>query len=100
MAYVHKVVFGGLKVPDWRLVYHPKFRGNPKLTGLGLQGGLENLLPGTYELVCHPALSDPVFSENDRIREERQADIQALTGPACRNLIAENNIALISYAQL
>jgi len=100
MSYVHRVVFEGFTVPDWRLVYHPKFRGDSSLLGQGLHSGLENMQPGAYELVCHPALPEPGFTENDRIREERQADMRVLTGDMCRNLVIQENIALISYAEL
>lgn len=100
MAYVHKVVFGSLKVPDWRLVYHPKYRSHPNLLEQGLQESLENLEPGTYELVCHPALFEPGFSENDRIREEREIEIKVLTGAMCKDVVSAKKIKLISYAAL
>jgi len=100
MSYVQKIVFGDLRVPDWRLVYHPRFRGDPSLTEAGMESGLAHLKSGTFELVCHPALPEPGFTEQDRIREERQADMRALTGSACLNIVAEKNIQLINYAQL
>src|SRR5271167_3011793 len=100
MSYVQAMVLGDLKLPDWCLLYNPKFRGNDHLLYEGWRDGLENLEPGTYELCCHPGLSEAGFSENDSIKEKREMEIRLFTGRDSRNLIERKNIKLISYAEL
>jgi predicted glycoside hydrolase/deacetylase ChbG (UPF0249 family) len=100
MAYIQKMVYAGLKVPDWRLVYHPKYRGDHTLLADGLRESLENLKKGTYEFVCHPAEFDPEFTNRDRIRDERAAEMLVLVEPQWKELIRQQDIKLINYAQL
>jgi predicted glycoside hydrolase/deacetylase ChbG (UPF0249 family) len=56
--------------------------------------------PGTYELACHPGLFDPDFSPADRIRTQREAELQCLTDPVLRAVLEQNKIRLISYREL
>lgn len=100
MAYVHTVVLRGLKLPDWRLVYPPRYRSHPSLLAQGLREALENMEDGTYEFACHPAFYEAGFSENDPMREEREIEIEVITGPMCEELISKRAIRLISYAEL
>ncbi len=99
-SYLQAIVLGDLKLPDWCLLYNPKFRGNDRLLYEGWRAGLESLEPGTYELCCHPGLSEAGFSENDSIREKREMEIRLFTGCESRNLLERKNIKLISYAEL
>jgi chitin disaccharide deacetylase len=99
-TYAQYVILSDLQWSDYCVVCHPKFRGELSLLDKGLQMGLENLKPGTCEMICHPGLSEVGFSEGDRIREKRELELRLLTGLRYKTIIEKNNIRLISYAQL
>jgi chitin disaccharide deacetylase len=62
---------------------------------------IENLPPGTWELVCHPGYNDAALqSLRTRLRESRARELQLLTSAATRELLARNQIQLISYRDL
>ena len=100
MTYVQKLVFGGLKVPDCRLVYHPRYRGDHSQMAEGLRETLENLEIGTYEFACHPGFYESGFSESDPMKDERQIEIEVITGHMCKEIIQRRNIELISHDEL
>jgi hopanoid biosynthesis associated protein HpnK len=53
---------------------------------------------GTWEFVCHPGYNDAELQRvNTRLRESRETELQLLTMPSVRKLLAEQDIALISY---
>lgn len=61
----------------------------------------ETIPEGTWEFVCHPGYNDAdLQSANTRLRESRELELQALTLPSARTLLAENDIELISYKDL
>lgn len=78
--------------------------------GIEVTGGLDETLfraiaqsipEGTWEFVCHPGYNDPdLRAANTRLRESREAELQVLTLPTARQLLAEEGIALISYRDL
>lgn len=98
--YVQYVILSDLQRPDYCLVCHPKFRIDLALLDKGLQIGLLNLEPGTYEMICHPGISEVGFSEDDSIKEKRELELRLLTGMPYKSIIAKNDIRLISYVQL
>ncbi len=100
MFYVQEIVFGDLKSPDTSLVYHPKFRGKLDLIDEGLRDGLEHCGSGTYELNCHPAFSDPGFSEYDMIKDRRKLELEIFSNCDLRDVAVRNGIELISYVEL
>jgi hopanoid biosynthesis associated protein HpnK len=61
----------------------------------------ETIPEGTWEFVCHPGYNDAdLQAANTRLRESRELELQALTLPAARDLLAEKDIELISYRDL
>jgi chitin disaccharide deacetylase len=56
---------------------------------------------GTWEFVCHPGYNDhDLESANTRLRESRETELRLLTNPETRQLLLEQGIRLISYADL
>ncbi|HET9409665.1 MAG TPA: ChbG/HpnK family deacetylase [Candidatus Sulfotelmatobacter sp.] len=61
----------------------------------------ESMPEGTWEFVCHPGYNDAELqSARTRLRESRQLELEVLTLPAARQLLAEHGISLISYRDL
>jgi hopanoid biosynthesis associated protein HpnK len=61
----------------------------------------ETIPEGTWEFVCHPGYNDAdLQAANTRLRESRELELQALTLPVARQLLAERDIELISYREL
>jgi hopanoid biosynthesis associated protein HpnK len=56
---------------------------------------------GTWEFVCHPGYNDDdLKSASTRLRESRETELRLLTNPETRQLLLEQGIRLISYADL
>jgi predicted glycoside hydrolase/deacetylase ChbG (UPF0249 family) len=56
---------------------------------------LEKLADGTTEFMCHPAfLGDELKQSRTRLKESRQRELEALTSPRIRELIAAKGIQL------
>jgi chitin disaccharide deacetylase len=56
---------------------------------------------GTWELVCHPGYNDSdLQSANTRLRESREVELRVLTLPIAREILARQDIQLISYRDL
>jgi hopanoid biosynthesis associated protein HpnK len=72
-----------------------------KLDSKVLQGILEALPEGTWELVCHPGYSDAdLAAAGTRLMKSREIELEALTSPEVKSLISRRKIELISYADL
>lgn len=97
---LQRVVYRDLRCPDCRIALHPRYRDNPELLSEGWARALESLPAGTYELECHPGLSEPGFSDDDRWSSRRELELRILTDPPLRALIQRNEIALIGYSRL
>ena len=97
---LQRTVFRSLESPDYRLAAHPRYRGKSELLGESWRAALQSLPPGTYELECHPGLSETGFSETDNWRHRREEELRLLTDPGLRLLMEENGIERISYADL
>jgi predicted glycoside hydrolase/deacetylase ChbG (UPF0249 family) len=68
------------------------------LTREGVAQLLENLPEGTTELMCHPGYADEDLRRTTtRLQESRQLELQILTHPGIRKLVATRGIRLISY---
>lgn len=64
----------------------------------GVERLLESLPDGTTELMCHPGyFDDALHASPTRLQESRQTELQILTDPAVRKLVATRGIRLISY---
>jgi hopanoid biosynthesis associated protein HpnK len=56
---------------------------------------------GVSELMCHPGYVDgDLVNSGTRLLTEREIEIQALTAPMVKRLVADQGIVLISYQQL
>jgi chitin disaccharide deacetylase len=56
---------------------------------------------GTWEFVCHPGYNDSdLQSANTRLRESREVELRVLTLPIAREILARQDIQLISYRDL
>jgi chitin disaccharide deacetylase len=64
----------------------------------GVETLLKNLPQGTTELMCHPGYVDENLRRSDtRLQESRQVELDILTDPMVRKLVATQGIRLISY---
>jgi len=67
----------------------------------GVERLLESLPDGTTELMCHPGyFDDALHASPTRLQKSRQTELQILTDPALRKLVATRGIRLISYKLL
>ena len=56
---------------------------------------------GTWEFVCHPGYNDPdLQNAKTRLRDSRETELRVLTLPAAREVLAQEDIQLISYRDL
>jgi predicted glycoside hydrolase/deacetylase ChbG (UPF0249 family) len=70
-----------------------------ELTIEGMKCLLQNLPEGTTEIMCHPGFMDRELEESaTRLRDSRELEVQILTSPDLRNLVASQGIRLIDYA--
>jgi len=62
---------------------------------------VENLPDGTWEFVCHPGYNDAELQRvRTRLKASREKELQVLTSPETRELLAGEGIELISYRDL
>lgn len=85
------------------VVYVGRFYGQPEfgktdLTRIGVEaliGLFQSLKPGVSEVSCHPGTLE---SRPDAVyNREREVELQTLTDPRIRSMIAEEGIRLINY---
>jgi predicted glycoside hydrolase/deacetylase ChbG (UPF0249 family) len=70
-----------------------------ELTRDGVAQLLRGLPEGTTELMCHPGYVDEELQRSGtRLQESRGMEVEILTDPGIRNLVAEQGIRLIDYA--
>jgi chitin disaccharide deacetylase len=82
----------------------------PHFRGVALQGAadldarllalLDELPPGTTELMLHPGYDDPTLAAQDPYRREREREVAALRSPAVRARLERGDVKLVSFAQL
>jgi hopanoid biosynthesis associated protein HpnK len=71
------------------------------LTKAAVESLLLNLPEGSTELMCHPGYADAALARSPtRLQRERQAELEALTAPEHRKIVAALRIHLINYAGL
>lgn len=62
---------------------------------------VESLPDGTWELVCHPGYNDSdLQAVRTRLRESREQELRILTSQSTRDLLAANQVELISFRAL
>jgi predicted glycoside hydrolase/deacetylase ChbG (UPF0249 family) len=70
-----------------------------ELTIEGMQRLLQSLPEGTTEMMCHPGFMDKELHESPtRLQDSRELEVDILTNPDIRNLVASQGIRLIDYA--
>ena len=64
--------------------------------------GIAAIIPeGTWEFVCHPGYNDSdLQSAKTRLRESREVELDVLTSPRAREILARQGVELISYRDL
>lgn len=103
IAWVRRPLLGatvrkhGLRVAD-------HFRGirlTGRLNRQSLSRLLERLRPGITELMCHPGRYDQdLEAAPTRLKRERQTELEALTAPEIRDILAAKGIKLTSFRDL
>lgn len=69
-----------------------------RMTRSSLARALRRLKPGLTELMCHPGRYDrELESAPTRLKRERQGELEALTDPEIRALLASEGIQLTSF---
>jgi len=69
-----------------------------ELTREGVEQFMRSLPDGTTEIVCHPGYADAALRKSPtRLQDSRQTELQILTDPGIRNLVASLGIRLIDY---
>ena len=102
-AYVellHALAFRDLVSANSSLIVHPSYRGKQGRLREAWRHAFDNLAPGTYDLGCHPGISEPGFSETDPLRELRECELEALTHRDLRHDLHRSGVELITYADL
>lgn len=62
---------------------------------------VENLPDGTWELVCHPGYNDSDLQAiRTQLRESREQELRILTSQSTRDLLAANQVEVISFRAL
>jgi chitin disaccharide deacetylase len=70
-----------------------------ELTKEGVARLLRSLPEGTTELMCHPGYADEQLrATSTRLQGSREKEVEILTDPEIRNLVASQGIRLIDYA--
>lgn len=71
------------------------------LTKEGVLQLLWSLPDGTTELMCHPGYADEALRQTaTRLQDSRQKEIEILTDPEIRNVVASQAIRLIDYGSV
>jgi hopanoid biosynthesis associated protein HpnK len=71
------------------------------LSSSKLEEVLRELPAGKSELMCHPGVCDEELQNfPTRLKQQRQIELDALTGPAARRLAEDRGIRLIRYEEL
>jgi predicted glycoside hydrolase/deacetylase ChbG (UPF0249 family) len=69
-----------------------------QLTREGIEKLLENLPEGTTELMCHPGYVDEELRLTaTRLQDSRKTELDILTDPGVRKIVAKRGIRLINY---
>ena len=62
---------------------------------------LRQLPPGSTEFMCHPGrCGDELRAARTRLKESREAELEALTAPETLRAIEELGIQVVSYREL
>jgi len=92
--------FRPFRSPDFELVLSPRLRRDIARHREGWQLTFESLLPGTYEVVCHPGFRGTELSDIDNLRDRREIELNIMTDPGLRSAIERRGVELINYHEL
>jgi hopanoid biosynthesis associated protein HpnK len=94
----------------WESVKRAGFATPDGTLGIEVTGTLDETLflaiarsipDGTWEFVCHPGYNDAdLLAANTRLRASRETELQVLTLPSAREILARERVELISYREL
>jgi len=99
-GFLQSVVFRDLTLPDAGVALPPRFRRRQQSLPDAWKTTLENLLPGTYEMWCHPGFAQRGFSESDPLSRQRELEITILTDPCLRETVEHAGIQLTNFRYL
>jgi predicted glycoside hydrolase/deacetylase ChbG (UPF0249 family) len=69
-----------------------------KMTQASLSAALRRLRPGVTELMCHPGYCDgDLETAPTRLTRSRQVELEALTAPETRAVLAETGVELSNF---
>jgi hopanoid biosynthesis associated protein HpnK len=86
----------GVLTPDGTLAIAATGSLNERLLRLMV----DNLPDGTWELVCHPGYNDrDLQAVGSRLQESRERELRILTSPSTRDLLAANQVEVISFRE-
>ena len=95
--HARQVTAHGLRTPDHFL----GIRLTGRMDAARLLRALGGLHDGVTELMCHPGLCDDELRRAPtRLKEQRQAEMEALTRPEIRALLLRDGVALTSFRAL
>jgi predicted glycoside hydrolase/deacetylase ChbG (UPF0249 family) len=97
---LQSTVLRKFETPDSRVSFVSKERRNFDELDHAWRRAFHSLPPGTFELACHPGISEAGFSETDAIYRQREDEFRWLTDPEFRECIRLNGIELITYRDL
>lgn len=81
--------------------YFAGFAVTGSLTGSWLASLLGSLPDGLGEFVCHPGICGPELNAADtRLKESREAELEALCSPAVKRAVIEQEVELVSFREL
>jgi len=100
MKVLQASAFRRLGSPDFELVLAPQDRPDISRHCEGWRRAFENLLPGSYEAVCHPGLGGDELAAIDNLRERRPHELRIMTDPSLRTAIQQRGVELITYHEL
>lgn len=76
------------------------FRLTGSLTERSFAAAICSLREGTTEFMCHPGLLGPeLLKARTRLKESRVSELEALTSPRIRQLIAAQNVQLTNFSR-
>jgi chitin disaccharide deacetylase len=97
---LQSTVLRKFETPDSRVSFLSKERRNLDELDHAWRRAFHSLPSGTFELACHPGISEAGFSETDPIYRQREDEFRWLTDPEFRECIRLNGIELITYRDL
>lgn len=75
------------------------FFGSGHVSADALSAIIRALPPGISELMCHPGYDDDALADSS-YRVEREEELRTLCDPAMRDLLASEDVALVTFATM